>query len=365
MTTTQSPRELPGRLGDPDADLRSDPRSDPRMLAAFAPYGLDRRAEPPPVSPDDPLEARLAHLAAAEEGFEGLFAALMAGLDPVGGVTRSTETIPGDGGHDITLHISRPEGATAPAPGVLHLHGGGMTLLAARGPAYQRWRDELAATGLVVVGVEFRNAAGALGAHPFPAGLDDCTTALEWVHARRECLGVSTLVVSGESGGGNLTLATAIRAKREDRLHMIDGVYALVPFISGAWGRPAEENLAEFPSVVENDGYFITNAINAVIVSVYDPGGANARNPLCWPYWATPEDLAGLPPHAISVDELDLFRDEGLGYYRKLVAAGVPTTARSIAGVCHAGELMFRAAMPDLYAAAIADVSGFVHRLAR
>jgi len=33
------------------------------------------------------------------------------------------------------------------------------------------------------------------------------------------------------------------------------------------------------------------------------------------------------------------------------------------AGVCHAGELMFRAAMPDLYLAAAADIRGFAARL--
>ena len=50
-----------------------------------------------------------------------------------------------------------------------------MVLMSADGPIYDRWRSELAATGLVVVGVEFRNGAGKLGPHPFPAGLNDCT----------------------------------------------------------------------------------------------------------------------------------------------------------------------------------------------
>ena len=64
--------------------------------------------------------------------------------------------------------------------GVLHIHGGGMVILSAAGPLYTRWREALAASGMVVVGVEFRNAAGALGSHPFPAGLNDCSSALAW-----------------------------------------------------------------------------------------------------------------------------------------------------------------------------------------
>lgn len=354
---------LPGRLGHPEYELRSDPRADPRMVAALAPYGVDQRAAPAPVSPQDPLEARLAYLAEAEAGFEGLFAALMAGLPPVAGVTRTTETITGPDGGDLPLYVHRPDGVEGPLPGVLHIHGGGMTLLSGAGPAYVRWRDELAASGMVVVGVEFRNASGVLGNHPFPAGLDDCTTALEWLHANRERLGLSKLVVSGESGGANLTLATTMRAKREGRLHMIDGVYALIPFVSGAYGWPEDQMAARFPSLLENDGYFVVNSANAVLASVYDPDGSNARNPLCWPSWASADDLAGLPPHVITVDELDIFRDEGLEYYRGLVRAGVNATARMNAGVCHAGELMFRAAMPDLYLAAVADVRAFADRL--
>ena len=34
----------------------------------------------------------------------------------------------------------------------------------------------------------------------------------------KEELGVSKIIVSGESGGGNLTLATTLKAKEDDRL---------------------------------------------------------------------------------------------------------------------------------------------------
>ncbi len=74
-------------------------------------------------------------------------------------------------------------------------------------PGYATWRDTRAATGLVVVGVEFRSAGGTLGPHPFPAGLNDCASAAQWVIANRESLGVSSVIMSGESGGGNLSIA--------------------------------------------------------------------------------------------------------------------------------------------------------------
>ena len=43
-----------------------------------------------------------------------------------------------------------------------------MVILTAKDPGYVRWRNDLAQSGLVVVGVEFRNGCGVLGNHPFP-----------------------------------------------------------------------------------------------------------------------------------------------------------------------------------------------------
>ena len=110
-----------------------------------------------------------------------------------------------------------------------------MVILTAADSNYSRWRSELASTGLVVVGVEFRNAAGALGNHPFPAGLHDCADAAKWVAANRNNLGISNLIMSGESGGGNLSLATTMLAKKEGWLEQIAGVYAQCPYISGLY----------------------------------------------------------------------------------------------------------------------------------
>ncbi len=359
MTTSADRTTLPGRLGDPASTLRTDARSDQRTVEALAPFGLDVHPAPPPVTPESPRSEQLEFAGGAEAGFEALFAALLDGLPAVEGLTQRTETITGPAGNEIGLYITRPADTTGPLPGVLHIHGGAMVLLQGSGPAYVRFRDELAATGLAVVGVEYRNGAGVLGPHPFPAGLDDCAVALAWVHEHREELGMSTLTVAGESGGANLGLATTIRAKRDGTLHMIDGVYAMVPYISGMYGRSEQERAAELPSLVENDGYFISSATTAVLARVYDPDRAHATDPLCWPYHATADDLAGLPPHVISVNEVDPLRDEGLAYHRTLVEAGVAATSRTVPGACHGADLMFRGAAPDLYLDTIIDVHRF------
>ena len=358
MSATRTPI-LPGRLGRADMSLADDPRADPRMVAVIGPLGLGELAPPSPVDASSSLDALHEYVNVAEDGYEGMFGMLITELAPVAGVASSVEIIRGIDGNDITLFVHRPVDASGPLPAVLHLHGGGMVLLEAAGSAYVRWRDELAASGLVVVGVEFRNGGGKHGPHPFPAGLTDCTSALRWLGEHKARLGISSIVVSGESGGGNLALATTLRAKRDGHLGLIDGVYAMCPYISGAYASPP----TELASLFENDRYFLACDNMGALAKVYDPTGANATNPLAWPYHATIDDLRGLPPHVISVNQLDPLRDEGLAYFRKLLDAGVPAMSRTVNGTCHAGDVIFRAAMPEVYQATVRDINGFAYSL--
>jgi acetyl esterase/lipase len=350
---------LPGRLGDPARTLKTDPRADPRLLAALAPFGLD--GPPPPVTlgADSPMKAKLDYLAATEAGMGGLFAGLVAKLPPITEVTRRTETIRGQDGNEIRLYIHSPAKASGPVPCVYHMHGGGMVILTADDPPYRRWRDELAKAGLVAVGVEFRNGGGKLGNHPFPAGLNDCMAGLQWTFDNRSKLGISRIILSGESGGGNLSLATCLRAKREQRLNQVAGVYALCPYIYGAW----EQAASELPSLIENDGYLLDRKSMPIMATTYDIDGKNRDNPLCWPYRATIEDLRGLPPHVISVNELDPLRDEGLAYYRRLLSAGVTGYSRTVNGTIHAADVLLQIAIPDVCAATVRDIKGFADSL--
>jgi acetyl esterase/lipase len=361
--TTELGREAqpPGRLGDPARTLADDRRADPRLVAALAAFGMDGDQPPPPVSAASTPEELLAFVQGAEEGFSAVFSALFSGLEPVAGVKREMTAIPGDEESAVVLHMHRPARSRdddRQLPCVVHFHGGGGVILSAAEPCYMRWRDELAKAGLVVVGVEFRNGGGALGNHPYPAGLADCASAVRWVTSHKQELGVSNVIVSGESGGGNLSLAVALKAKQEGWLDEVSGVYAMAPMIASPWDKPDE-----LPSQVENDGYFISCALLAIMGAVYDSSGVHAHDPLCWPSRATDDDLAGLPPHVISVNELDPLRDEGLAYHRRLVENGVSAVSRTVNGTVHAGDVFFRAAMPDVYAFTIHDIHAFAVKL--
>jgi acetyl esterase len=350
---------LPGRLGDPTMEMRSDPRADPRVVELFAPFGLDAEAAALPVHRGSPVEELRAVAAATEQAFDGVFGALLADLPQPSGVETLTLTIEGVDGNDITLYVDRPIGAAGPLPGLLHLHGGGMAILRASDPATAGWRASLAAEGCVVVGVEFRNSAGVLGPHPFPAGLNDCASALDWMHGQREALGLSSIVVTGESGGGNLSLATALKAKREGRIDRIDGVYAQVPFIYGGYDTPNPDLV----SLVENEGYFLGPSVMTLMAALYDPAGEHGCDPLAWPYYVDVAELVGLPPHVITTDELDPLRDEGRAYLRKLRAAGVTAAGHMYHGVGHAGEQIAAVAVPELFARALRDIADFARRV--
>jgi acetyl esterase len=350
---------LYGRLADPDATIGTDPRADPRMIAAFVPLGLDGRLPAPELNVDAPLEDRLAFAAMAEEGTGAILGAFAQAAPKVEGVTTTTATITGVDGNDVTLYISRPNVADGALPCVVHIHGGGMAILAAGDASYVRLREYGAATGLVVVGVEFRNSGGKLGPHPYPAGLNDCAAAIQWVAAHRRDLGVSHLIVSGESGGGNLTLAVTLEAKRDGWLHEIAGVYAQCPYISNRWLEQPDD----LCSLKENDAYFISCLELALLGSIYNPDHSHAKDATCWPLEATVEDLTGLPPHVISVNELDPLRDEGVAYYRRLLKAGVPAVGRMVLGTCHGGDLLLPGVLPDVFESSMRDVSGFAKSL--
>jgi acetyl esterase len=351
---------LPGRLGNPDSLLNVDKRLDPRILAVYAAAGMDGPAEASPVTSASSYEECLAHCLEMESNSAMVNMLMAANMPDFPTVDSTTEIIKGVDDNEITLYLHRPKNVSGPIPCIVHTHGGGMVILKATDPNFVMWRNSIAAKGAMVVGVEFRNGGGELGNHPFPAGLNDCCSAINWVTARKSEFGISSVVVSGESGGGNLCISTALKAKKEGWLSEISGIYAMCPYISGAYANPPNELL----SLKENDQYMLDVSMMGALAKVYDPDGQNTLNPLAWPLCAEASDLEGLPPHIISVNELDPLRDEGLAYYRKLVAAGVSAVGRTVHGTPHAADMAFPEQVPEVFESTLRDLVGFAESLA-
>ncbi len=349
---------LPGRLSDAKATLLEDKRLDPRIKAVMEVAGaLGGDVEQIPT--DAPLEDCLAYCMEFENAAAAAHPMELEMMPDFSDVEQTTEVIEGVDGNEIKLYVHKPKNQSGPLPAVVHTHGGGMVLLTAADPGFVRWRNTLAQMGMVVIGVEFRNGGGKLGNHPFPAGLNDCASGAKWAHENRETLGISSIVISGESGGGNLCIATTLKAKQEGWLDAIDGVYACRPYISGMYQNPP----AELLSLFENDEYMLSCEQMSIMVKVYDPSGEHASDPLAWPMQANVSELSGLPPHIISVNELDPLRDEGLVFSRLLLAAGVSCVAKTVNGTPHAGDLMLPDVVPEIYNETARSLLGFAQSL--
>ena len=275
---------------------------------------------------------------------------------PSAGLTVSTMQFVSDpDGNTVNLQVIRPESDKA-LPGVYYIHGGGMATMSCFDGMYRGWGKHIAANGVVVVMVDFRNcvvASSAPEVAPFPAGLNDCVSGLRWVAAHAADLGIdpARLVVAGESGGGNLTLATGLKLKQDGDLGLIKGLYALCPYIAGQWPAPGS------PSSVENEGILLQLHNNRGAVG-YGIEAFNEGNPLAWPSFATLDDVAGFPPTVINVNECDPLRDEGINFYRLLLSAGVPARCRQMMGTMHGTEI-FTIACPDISADTARDLAGF------
>lgn len=238
-----------------------------------------------------------------------------------------------------------------------------MSILSTTDPIYRATRLRLAELGFTVVGVEFRNAAGRLGAHRFPAGLNDCLDALEFVNSKKDALEIEKVIAFGESGGGNLAISLALYAKQLGKLDWIDGVYAMCPYIYGDYDYTKLDSYPE--SLRKNEGLLLPRGQEMYAMArLYLPEDAiPSQNPLAWPYHATESDVEGLPPHVISVNDLDPLCDEGLEYCKKLIEANVNARSRVVPGTCHAGEILFMKYIPDLLAGTLEDVQNFAKGL--
>ena len=139
----------PGRLGNPDETLVSDPRTDPRIANAMAMLG-ELAPGVDAIDTDANYEQALKYCAAFEDA-----AALSHPMEwqtmPDFPTVSSTETvITGVDGNDITLFIHQPAQRDGALPCLVHTHGGGMVLMTAADPGFVRWRNTLAAMGMVL-----------------------------------------------------------------------------------------------------------------------------------------------------------------------------------------------------------------------
>jgi acetyl esterase len=218
------------------------------------------------------------------------------------------------------VRLYRPAAAAGARPALVFPHWGGFVTgdLDTSATASARIADLV---GAVVVSPDYRLAPE----HPFPAALDDCYAALEWVVDRAGELGVDPgrVGVGGLSAGGGLAAGLAVRA-RDRHGPAVCFQYLLFPQLDDRLDTPSARTFVDTPML---------DRAGLVLSWKHYLGGAPAPPP------AAPArigDLAGLPPAFVGVCEFDPLRDEGLHFAHRLIQAGVRTEVAHYPGTFHA-----------------------------
>jgi acetyl esterase/lipase len=270
----------------------------------------------------------ISDLATAREQLDALLGPLNQGVDTEGVAVEHRE-IPGPPeGAPVSVIVYAPDGEppTHGRPGLLDIHGGGFVLGRASMElafAAQVVRE----LGAVVVAVDYRLAPE----HPFPAGVEDCYAALQWMAAEAAVLGIdpSRIGVGGQSAGGGLSAAVALMAR--DR----GGPALCFQFL----GIPELDHRLETTSMTSFTDTPLWHRPNAELSWAYylgpDPGEVS---PYASPSIA--EDLRDLPPAYVTTMEFDPLRDEGILYALRLMEAGVSVELHSFPGTFHGSAMV-------------------------
>ena len=175
--------------------------------------------------------------------------------------------------------------------------------------------------------------------HPYPAGADACYEALQWIHAHASELGISRekVGIAGDSAGGNLALACALRDREQGggRIAYQALLYPVVDMreridSSPYWDRQMYDNPYDDP-LIEAQICMVGEQL-ADIAAWYVPAGTDVCQPCLSPILA---ELDGLPRTLMITVEYDFLRGSCEAFSRKLQAAGVETRHIRYGGCGH------------------------------
>jgi acetyl esterase len=226
--------------------------------------------------------------------------------------------VPGPAGA-IRIRVYRPSPAER-LPVLVWFHGGGW-VLGGLDSHDNHCRQMSEALDAVVVSVDYRLAPEA----PFPAAVDDCVAAWEWVtaHAAEVHGDERRIALGGDSAGGNLAAVTCLVA-REARLRA--PCFQLLVY-------PVTDHEFERPSMIANAvGYGLETEHMRWFYGHYAPNADTAAD---WRVSPLRAELSGLPPALVLTAEYDPLRDQGEAYARSLEAAGVAVKAYRADGLFH------------------------------
>lgn len=229
----------------------------------------------------------------------------------------------GPGNRGVSVRIARPKGRKDALPVIMHFHGGGWVL--GDKDTHDRLVRELAhGAKAAVVFVNYTPAPDA----QYPTQIEEAYAATKWIAENGQTLNLdpSRLVVFGDSVGGNMAAVVSMMAKERGgpRIAMQLLFYPVTD------ARFDTESYRQFAT----DNWLTRDAMKWFWDN-YLPKEAERSNPHASPLRASIEQLKGLPPALLAVDENDVLRDEGEAYAQKLAQAGVSVAAVRYLGTIH------------------------------
>lgn len=199
---------------------------------------------------------------------------------------------------------------------LFYIHGGGFN---SGGAAYSvnLVRNFCQSEDYAVFSVEYRLAPE----HPFPAGLEDCIRAYQWL--REQGLRGQDMVFAGDSAGGNLVFALALYL-RDHGQELPGGLCALSPVGTLDDSLPSRKERARRDCIIGAD---FTEEMQLTYINGHD-----VRDPYLSPLYG---DFTGMPPIWICVGTEEVFYDDAFALQAAAQNKGVATELLVGKGLCH------------------------------
>jgi len=226
-------------------------------------------------------------------------------------------------GQNVKLVVVRPPGIMGTLPAFMFFHGGGWVL--GDFPTHERLvRDLVAGSGATAIFVDYDRSPEAR----YPVAINQAYAATAWVAAHGSEIGVDgrRLAVAGNSAGGNMAAVVALMAKDRGRPN-IRCQLLLWPVTNAAFDTASYHDFAE--------GHFLTRNMMKWFWDSYTTSPRERQDVYASPLQARNERLKGLAPAIIQTAEMDVLRDEGEAYARKLDHAGVEVTSTRYNSLIH------------------------------
>ncbi len=202
---------------------------------------------------------------------------------------------------------------------IIFYHGGGFFFCSSR--THRVIASNLArAAGCAVLVPDYRLAPE----NPAPAAHDDSFGVYQWALSQGYTPG--SVALSGDSGGGNLALATAVRAK-EAGLPLPGAVMMMSPWLDYAGEGASHQTVTDDP--------VISTEVLDMLMSCY-LGDGDRKSPTVTPFYS---DFTGLPPTMVHVGSRERLHDDSITVVERMRTAGVAAELKIFDGMCHTWQL--------------------------